>query len=226
MRTIRQFLLLSFSCLFFVPAFCQDGLGTWNIFNIKYLINEKWGLFGEGQVRSLQFYDEFHYHEIKAGILYTLDNNFTFALAGGKYDTYSAGGDFEEPKTSDEVRLFEQMMMSQNLRHINFEHRYRVEQRFTTNGFRNRFRYRFQFTLPLLKLEAEPRAIELVASGEIFFTNRPQYFERLRSFAGLAFPISNTLTFESGYMHQFDYNLVDETGTDFLLIALILEIRP
>ena len=35
-------------------------LGTWNILNLKYNLNEKYSFFGEGQLRSLKFYDNFH----------------------------------------------------------------------------------------------------------------------------------------------------------------------
>ena len=42
-------------------------LGSWNIINVKYTVNDKWSLFGEVQVRSLKFYNFFHYHEYKGG---------------------------------------------------------------------------------------------------------------------------------------------------------------
>jgi len=30
-------------------------LGSWNIVNVKYTLNDKWSVFGEAQLRSLQF---------------------------------------------------------------------------------------------------------------------------------------------------------------------------
>ena len=45
----------------------SSDLGSWNVFNLKYIINDKMSVFGEAQIRSLQFYDDFHYYEYKGG---------------------------------------------------------------------------------------------------------------------------------------------------------------
>jgi hypothetical protein len=203
----------------------QAQLGTWNVLSFKTSFNEKWGAFAEGQVRSLKFYDDFHYHELKGGVTYSFDKNFSFAVATGNYDTYQSGGDFVTPRASDEIRLFEQLTMSQVLTRVKFEHRYRAEQRFTKDGYRNRFRYRFQTVIPINRNKVEPKSWFINTSGEIFFRDTPQYFERLRTFAGLGYQFSRTHTLMLGYMHQFDYQLVDETGADFLYISFLFDLH-
>jgi len=208
---------------FSFPA--QAQLGTWNVLSFKTSFNEKWGAFAEGQVRSLKFYDDFHYHELKGGVTYAFDKNFSFVVATGNYDTYQSGGDFVTPRASDEIRLFEQLTMSQVLTRVKFEHRYRAEQRFTKDGYRNRFRYRFQTVIPINRKKVEPKSWFVNTSGEIFFRDTPQYFERLRTFAGLGYQFTTTHTLMLGYMHQFDYQLVDETGTDFLYISLLFDLH-
>ena len=45
-----------------------NGLGTWNVLNIKADIGERWSVFVEPQLRSLRWYDHFHYYEIKGGV--------------------------------------------------------------------------------------------------------------------------------------------------------------
>ena len=65
------------------PAIAQSDMGSWNILSAKASITEKWGVFVEGQIRSLKFYNNFHYHEIKGGVSYALDKNFSVAVAGG-----------------------------------------------------------------------------------------------------------------------------------------------
>jgi len=203
----------------------QAQLGTWNVLSVKTSFNEKWGAFAEGQLRSLKFYDDFHYHEFKGGVTYSLDKNFSFAAAAGKYDTYQSGGDFVTPKTSDEVRVFEQLTMSQVLTRVKFEHRYRAEQRFTKDGYKNRFRYRLQMVIPINRNKVEPKSWFINTSGEIFFRDTPQYFERLRAFAGTGYQFTSTHTLMIGYMHQFDYQLVDETGADFLYISFLFDLH-
>jgi opacity protein-like surface antigen len=73
-------------------------LGSWNIVNLKLNVNNKWSLFGESQLRSLKFYNNFHYYEYKAGFNYKFNNNATFTLGAGSYQTYREGGDFLTPK--------------------------------------------------------------------------------------------------------------------------------
>ncbi|MCA6378844.1 MAG: DUF2490 domain-containing protein [Cytophagales bacterium] len=217
--------LLSAFALASTLLFAQGGLGSWNILSAKASVSDKWGVFLEGQVRSLLFYNNFHYHELKGGVSYALDKNFSFAVAAGKYDTYQEGGDFVTPKTSDEIRLFEQMSMSQYLHRIKFEHRYRAEQRFTKNGYRNRFRYRMQAIVPLNRLKIEPKVWYVTGSGEVFFTDTPAYFERIRTYVGLGYQLSKSWGVQAGYLHQFDYKLVDETGKDFLQVSLLWDVK-
>jgi hypothetical protein len=203
----------------------MSQVGTWNVLSLKTSFNDKWGAFAEGQVRSLKFYNDFHYHEFKGGITYALDKNFAFSVATGKYDTYQSGGNFVTPKSSDEIRVFEQLVLSQALARIKFEHRYRVEQRFTKDGYKNRFRYRMQVVMPINRRKVEPKSWFLNTSGEIFFRNTPQYFERLRVFAGTGYQLTSTHTLMVGYMHQFDYQLVDETGKDFLYVSFLFDLN-
>ncbi len=60
-------------------SFSQSvGLGSWNIINVKSDINKRWSVFAEAQLRSLKFYDHFHYHEYKAGLNFKAQPNVTF----------------------------------------------------------------------------------------------------------------------------------------------------
>jgi hypothetical protein len=222
---VKKASLLSAFALASTLLFAQGGLGSWNILSAKASVSDKWGVFLEGQVRSLLFYNNFHYHELKGGVSYALDKNFSFAVAAGKCDTYQEGGDFVTPKTSDEIRLFEQMSMSQYLHRIKFEHRYRAEQRLTKNGYRNRFRYRMQAIVPLNGLKIRPKVWYVTGSGEVFFTDTPAYFERIRTYVGLGYQLSKSWGLQAGYLHQFDYKLVDETGKDFLQVSLLWDVQ-
>jgi len=51
----------------------QNQLGSWNILNIKVTVNNKCSMFLESQLRSLSFYNQFHYYEIKGGATYNLN---------------------------------------------------------------------------------------------------------------------------------------------------------
>jgi hypothetical protein len=84
----KGILLLLFS-IRVVSIFAQyESLGSWNIINLRGVLSDKWSFFAEGQVRSLKYYDDFHYHEFKGGLTFEVNNYFRFSLATGKYDTY------------------------------------------------------------------------------------------------------------------------------------------
>lgn len=215
-----------FYLLLFVFPFgkATAQLGTWNIVNVKTNLNSRWSLFGEAQIRSLRFYNHFHYYEYKAGASYNIGKNFSVLGGFGWYDTYSEGGTFKLPMVNDEFRTWIQVSMRQSLNRIKFEHRYRAEQRWTINGYRNRFRYRIQSVIPLNKQKLEKGTIYAIAWNEIFFTNNPPYFERNRFLLGGGYELTNDLAIQTGFLKQFDYRLNDETGRNFFQIALLYEL--
>ncbi|MFM9909094.1 MAG: DUF2490 domain-containing protein [Chitinophagaceae bacterium] len=195
-------------------------LGSWNIFNIKYNINEKWSVFGEAQLRSLRFYDHFHYHEYKGGVNFKAHPNMTFTLGAGDYDTYKEGGSFVKPKNNDEFRIWPQVTLTQVLKNIKIEQRYRAEFRITSNGYRNRFRYRLGVSYPFGNNEKGYKPYQVSISNEVFFTDKEPYFERNRALISIGYKISKHASVQLGYLHQFDYKINDETGRDFLQIGL------
>jgi len=201
-----------------------DALGTWNILNVEKGLNDRWSVFGEAQIRSLRFYDHFHYYEIKGGVTYDLSRNFSLTAGIGRYDTYQEGGDFVTPKANNEIRSWVQVEMLQYLNRLHFEHRYRGEQRWTSDGFRNRFRYRFQLTVPVNQPVIEPGTLYVSGWNELFFTNQEPYFERNRLFLGGGYQFSELFTLQMGFVNQFDYEINDETGRNFLQIALSFDL--
>lgn len=205
--------------------FTQEfNIGSWNIINVKYDYSTKINFFAETQLRSLKFYDDFHYHEVKAGINANIYKNVILSLGAGSYQTYQEGGNFLNPKNNNEFRIWPQMIFNQYIDEIKIEHRYRLENRFTSNGYRNRFRYRIGFSYPFGKSKNEYKPFSISINNEIFFTNNEPFFERNRSAIALSYKTSKSVTFQLGYLHQFDYKINDETGRDFLQVGYFLEI--
>ncbi|MEJ7626218.1 MAG: DUF2490 domain-containing protein [Ferruginibacter sp.] len=225
MSTVNKFLYTIF--LSFISNFCfsqKIDLGSWNILNVRYKINEKWSVFSEAQIRSLKFYKEFHYHEYKAGVSFQAYKNVNLTLGAGDYVTYKEGGNFLSPKNNDEFRLWPQISFTQPIRNFTLEHRYRAEFRFTSNGFKNRFRYRLGVTFPLGNSYSYFNKYQVSVSNEIFFTYKEPYFERNRIMASVKYRMTKQFGFQLGYLHQFDYKINDETGRDFLQLGFNYEI--
>lgn len=201
-------------------------LGSWNIVNVKYNINQKWSFFGEAQIRSLKFYKNFHYHEYKGAISFKANKSVNLTLGAGDYDTYKEDGSFVPPKKNDEFRLWPQVTFIHPIGNVKMEHRYRAELRFTSSGFRNRFRYRFGAAFPFGKSNSGYKRYHISFSNELFFTGKEPYFERNRALASFGYRMTKQTTFQLGYLQQFDYKINDETGRDFLQLGLFIEIFP
>ncbi len=211
-----------FFLLFIVTRLlAQNDLGTWNVTNINLKVNQKWNVFTEAQLRSLSFYDQFHYYEYKTGFTYKMTPNFSATTGIGSYNTFSEGGNFKLPMQNKEIRTWVQINMKNPLELLTFEHRYRAEQRFTTSGYRNRFRYRLSAIVPLNNKKIEPKTVYALIWNEIFFTDKEPFFERNRFFIGGGYEFSKNVAFQLGYIHQFDYKINDETGRDFLNLSLL-----
>jgi long-subunit fatty acid transport protein len=210
---------------FVTSAYAQKfELGSWNIINVKYSIDNKWSTFGEAQLRSLKFYNHFHYYEYKGGVSYKANKNLNIALGAGSYQTYKEGGSFVLPKNNDEFRIWPQIVLSQSIGKFTIEQRYRAEMRFTSNGYRNRFRYRLGLSYPFGEEKNGYKPFQINASNELFFTNNEPYFERNRVLISLNYKPTKTTTLQVGYLHQFDYKINDETGRDFLQIGYFIDL--
>jgi hypothetical protein len=200
-----------------------NTLGSWNIVNVKYNLNDSWSLFGEAQLRSLDFYNDFHYHEIKAGFNYKANPNLLLSYGTGKYDTYKEGGNFETPKNNSEIRLWPMVTLTQNIWKLKIEQRYRMEMRFTSNGYKNRYRYRLGVSHAYGKNANGEKPFQISVSNELFFTDTQPYFERNRFLIANQYKLTPQSSLQLGYLHQFDYKINDETGSDFLVIGYSFE---
>lgn len=221
----KLFLITPIFILTATSSFAQNfDLGSWNIVSVKYNVAENWSVFGEGQLRSLKFYSNFHYYEYKGGVNYKIHKNVTLAIGAGSYQTYKEGGDFVLPKNNSEFRLWPQFILLQSAGKLKIEQRYRAEFRFTSNGYRNRFRYRFGLSYPAGKERQGYKPFQIVASNEVFFTDNEPYFERNRLLFALNYKPSKQSTLQIGYLHQFDYKINDETGRDFLQLGYFIEL--
>jgi hypothetical protein len=215
--------MMAFCFPFLTPVKAQnDKLGGWYLTNLSLSLNKKFALWLETQTRSQQLADDFFYHEFKGGIQYKFPEKITVMLGMGDYKTYTYPGNFKTPMQVKEFRMWQQMVMSNNINRLKIEHRYRIEQRWLNGDFNNRFRYRFNPILPLNHSSVVPKTVYLTAFDEVFFTNLAPYFMRNRFFGGCGFQFSSTVGAQVGWIRQFDYRKADDgTGKNFIQASLI-----
>ena len=220
---LRNWLIL-FGFVPFATLAQSLDLGSWNIINIRYNAFNNWSVFGEAQLRSLKFYDNFHFYEYKGGVQFKAHKSLSLVLGAGSYQTYKEGGNFVEPKNNNELRIWPQVLVFQSIGLFKLEQRYRAEFRFTNNGYKNRYRYRLGMSYLFGKEINNYKPFQISVSNEIFFTNKEPYFERNRLLLALNYKPSKETTLQLGYLHQFDYKINDETGKDFLQIGFFIEL--
>ena len=68
---------------------------SWSTLALKGKFNNRWGAFGEYQLRGLSFYDRFYYYELKGGATYSVTRQFNISLATGLYNTFKGGEEYE-----------------------------------------------------------------------------------------------------------------------------------
>jgi len=199
----------------------QNDLGTWNRIDLRGKLNDRWGFFLEGELRSTRFYDDYFFYEIAGGPTFSLAKGFSLAMSAGHYVLYQTGGDFIDPPVQDEFRLWEQMQMDQNLGRLRFDHRLRAEQRWICGDYHNRFRYRFLVQAPVNRKKIEPGAFYCAVSEELFVTDHAPYFDRNRFYAGAGFVFSPAISLQTGWMRQFVYTIGKGSKRDFLQVTVL-----
>ncbi len=207
--------------IFSVASSQTAGLGTWNVLNVKKNFNEKWFAFGELQGRSQKLYNDFFYHEYKGGVGYNVHKSFSIIVAAGQYVTYDPTDNFDSVIQS-EFRFWQQFTFTNEINRVEIEHRYRAEQRWINDDYRNRFRYRLNITIPLNKPKVEKGAVFTSIANEIFLTDNPPYFERNRFFAVVGYAFTDLFTLQAGWLNQFDYRLTgNSTKKNYLQTSLL-----
>lgn len=214
--------------------------GTWLIGTLVLPGGDKkWGGFAEVQARSNAMFQQFFYNELKAGVTYDLDKNFSLAIAGGRYATYDYQ-DLSAGPLNTEKRLWEQLTVNQYLSRLKFEHRYRIEQRwFTyrdgTTPFRNRIRYRFNTFIPLNNHTITQKTFFLSIYDEIFLNPIGPVFERNRFYVGAGYQFDQHWIVQVGAINQTNYNPATfesgvfspqtATGKNNLVIGIIYRLK-
>ncbi len=180
----------------------ESNLGDWLIYIGSVKMNSKFNFHNEVQYRNYNFIGDLEQLLIRVGVGYELDENKNNFLLGYGYilsENYTGNGD--EKVTVHENRIFQQLILKQNLGPVKINHRYRFEQRFVSSDFKMRFRYFLSLSLPFQK--AAERTFYLSAYNEIFLNTKSNIFDRNRLYGGLGYKFSPKIRLELGYMNQF-----------------------
>jgi len=212
-----KFLIIS---ILITNILIAQSLGSWNVIDLRKNTNDKYSYQLEAQLRSLKFYQNFHYNELNFTANYKYDNNLVLSVLLGKHNTYNEGGNFISPIVTDEYRLSIQASTVQKFGIFNLDNRYRIEQRYflNNNNLSYRMRYRFGLKNKITKYNY------LQFSNEFFLAlgNKNSTFEKNRFIIGITNTISKNYEVQFNYLNQIDNRKNDESGSNFFQLVNII----
>lgn len=211
--------------LLFVPfiAVCQKDIASqahaWVTYQGNHRINDRWGFHTEYQWRRDDLFDRWQQSLLRVGVEYYLKNGVQFTMGYGWIRTFPYGA---QPVafTFDEHRMWEQVILNQQVWRISINHRYRMEQRWmelhqqNTEGateavyqLRHRGRYRLLLTVPLSRSTLADNTLFLALYDELFLGFGPHIgnnvLDQNRAYAALGWRFKTNLNVQVGYLNQY-----------------------
>lgn len=176
----------------------EKELGSWHMYFGTNKISERFSLHTEAQLRYYENGKNFNQLLLRTGLNYHIAGNAIATLGYGHITTDGTFEDLEGETDSREHRIFEQFILKNKVWEFNFEHRYRLEQRFIDFGDRkdtqHRARYRIQLTLPLTDI------FFLNFYDEIFLNLQDDVFGQNRLYAAVGLNVTDNLSTQIGYL--------------------------
>lgn len=198
-------------------GFSQQETGNWLMYFGTNKISEKFSIHSEAQYRNHTISPtNIEQLLLRTGLNYHFKPNasatFGYAHIGNHvYESYR-----KSPET-EEHRIWQQFLSTNNLGRVRFEHRYRLEQRFIEADFKIRFRYRLMLFVPLNRPKIETGTMYLGIYDEISLNDKAAFFDRNRLYGGLGYQYTNNIHFQVGVLRQE----VQTTSKTFLQFGLI-----
>lgn len=184
----------------------EDDLGSWFMYFGTNKVAEKWSIHTEAQFRYYETASNFNQLLLRTGMNYHINPDAIATLGYGYIETDPTFiGNLNEANLT-EHRIFEQFILKNKVWEFNFEHRYRLEQRFISqtdilsdpeqdlSRTEHRARYRLQVTLPLTDI------FFLNFYDEIFINLQNEAFGQNRLYAAVGINVTNNLSMQFGYL--------------------------
>ncbi|WP_046743058.1 DUF2490 domain-containing protein [Kordia zhangzhouensis] len=174
----------------------------------NYMYRDNTSEFTIRQVQLVHFstYSFNSNHSVSAGVMYRFRENFE--------------------DSSNELRFTQQYNYAYRPNVVRFGHRFRTEQRMTTENTVHRFRYRFTLDFPLEGEKLDIGEAYFVANGEALLsvvkTDTPQIDQRFTTQIGWQW--TENLKFQTGLEYRFEGYNTTTREILFILTSLILKI--
>lgn len=202
-KTSIQSLYLTLVAIFLsVSSYSQEGTGNWLMYFGTNRVSDKFSVHTEIQYRNHTITpDNIEQLLLRAGLNYHFSNK-AFVSAGYAYITSYVFESEQKSPEAKEHRVWQQFILTNNIGRVKFEHRYRIEQRWVNQEYKNRFRYRLMLFIPLNKPIIEKGTLFLGLYDEIFINTKEPYFDRNRLYGALGYQFNKSTSIQAGMMNQ------------------------
>lgn len=194
----------------------NEQVGNWLMYFGANKISDKLSIHSEVQYRNHTLAPvNTEQLLLRAGLNYHFTNNAMLTAGYG----YVAGHVYESDQTtpeSEESRIWQQFILNNKIGRAKFEHRYRLEQRWVNNIYKNRFRYRLMLFVPLNKPTIDKGTVFIGIYDEVFINDKKTFFDRNRLYGAMGYQLSKTTSFQLGFMRQ----VLNNSAKNYLQIAL------
>ena len=182
----------------------EDELGSWWMFFGTHHLNEKYSIHYETQLRHYEIGANFFQLLPRVGLNYKIDDNSMVTAGYAWIPTQPVLGEGFEGDLVTENRTWQQFILRNKIKNINFRHRYRLEQRWVKENnftdYKNRVRYMLSAKVPLSKNENSP--LFLFIYDEVFLHIDDNPFNQNRLYAALGYTVNKNMNIQAGYLRH------------------------
>jgi hypothetical protein len=192
----------------------------WIMYYGNHRLTDRWGLHTEYQWRRSDLFNSWQQSLLRLGVDYYAKNGVQLTGGYGWIRTYQYG---QQPIAFDfnEHRIWQQLILKSKAGRFDFQHRYRLEQRFLENrvkdasgnynpdgfSFRQRVRYRFLVSVPLSRKEMADNTLFLSIYDEPFLGFgkgiSKNILDQNRFYLALGWRFDPNFNIQLGYLNQY-----------------------
>ncbi len=183
-------------------GFSQQDNGNWLMYFGTNKISEKFSIHSELQYRNHTISPtNIEQLLLRTGLNYHFKPNASATFGYAHIGNHVYESVRKSPET-EEHRIWQQLLTTNNIGRVKFEHRYRLEERFAETDFKIRFRYRLMLFVPLNRPKIETGTMYLGVYDEIFINDKATFFDRNRLYGGLGYQHADNIHFQVGVLRQ------------------------
>jgi hypothetical protein len=207
---MKTFLILS-SWVFIFSSYAQktidDQLHGWVLYQGNHKLNSQFDLHTEYQWRRANGFADWQQSLARVGLDYKLNPSVTISGGYAWILTYPYGSQPIANQTN-ENRLWQQLILKQLIGNLQVQHRYRLEQRWIDNQFKQRMRYRAQVLIPLQKSFVDKKqGLFLNVNNEVFLGFGKgigkNILDQNRFIGAVGYQFNKDFSLQMGYLNQF-----------------------